>query len=115
MNKRQVGAAYEALAADYLCRQGYEIIERNFHCRSGEIDLIAREGEYLCFVEVKYRRGEAYGFPSEAVTYSKQQKIIRAARYYLMRHGYGMDTPCRFDVVALCGENITLYRNAFGE
>ena len=45
----------------------------------------------------------------------KQQKIIRAARYYLMKHGYGMDTPCRFDVVALCGKAITLYRNAFGE
>ncbi|MCI7322592.1 MAG: YraN family protein [Lachnospiraceae bacterium] len=115
MNKRQVGNAYEILAADYLRRQGYEILEQNFYCRGGEIDLIAREGEYLCFVEVKYRTGEDYGFPEEAVTFGKQQKMIRAARYYLMKHGYSMDTSCRFDVVAVCGEKITLYRNAFGE
>ena len=115
MNKRQVGNAYETLAAEYLRGQGYEILERNFTCRGGEIDLIAREGEYLVFVEVKYRVGADYGFPSEAVTRGKQQKIIRAARYYMMKHGYGLDTACRFDVVAVCGQDITLYRNAFGE
>ena len=115
MNKRKVGTAYETLAADYLREQGYEILERNFAGRGGEIDLIAREGEYLAFVEVKYRRGADCGFPSEAVTRNKQQKIIRAARYYMMKHGYGLDTACRFDVVAVCGQDITLYRNAFGE
>ena len=112
---RLLGRWGEALAAEHLRRAGYQILAANWRSRFGEIDLIAADQNYLCFVEVKYRRGEAYGFPSEAVTYSKQQKIIRAARYYLMKHGYGMDTPCRFDVVALCGEAITLYRNAFGE
>ena len=55
MNKRQLGTVYEQKAAAYLQQQGYEILECNFRCRIGEIDIIAREGEYLCFVEVKYR------------------------------------------------------------
>ena len=102
-------------AADYLCAQGYEIITCNFRCRNGEIDLIAREEEYLCFVEVKYRAGTGCGSPLEAVTWHKRQNILKVARYYLMRNGLRMDTPCRFDVVAVCGQEITLIRNAFGE
>lgn len=115
MNRRQVGTAYEAVAAEYLAAHGYRILERNFLSRRGEIDLIAREGEYLCFVEVKYRRNGDCGSPLEAVNAHKQRKILQAARYYLMLHGLGMDTACRFDVVAVEGEKITLIRNAFGE
>lgn len=115
MNKRQLGADYELVAAEYLQEQGYEILKRNFRCRSGEIDLIAREGETLCFVEVKYRAGNACGSPLEAVGYHKQRQILKVAGYYLMKNAMTMDTPCRFDVVAIEGKKVTLLRNAFGE
>ncbi len=115
MNRRQIGTAYEKVAADYLIARGYRILERNFRSRSGEIDLIAQEGTYLCFVEVKYRRNGDCGSPLEAVNAYKQRKILQAARYYLMLHGLGMDTACRFDVVAVEGDTITLIKNAFGE
>ncbi len=115
MNKRQLGADYEKVAGEFLQKQGYEILERNFRCRSGEIDLITREEEYLCFVEVKYRAGSTCGSPLDAVGSRKQSQIIRVAKYYLMKNGMTMDTPCRFDVVAIEGKEITLLRNAFGE
>ena len=73
MNKRQLGTVYEQKAAAYLQQQGYEILECNFRCRLGEIDIIAREGGYLCFVEVKYRSGDGYGSPLEAVGVYKQR------------------------------------------
>jgi putative endonuclease len=113
-NNRQVGSEYETLAAEYLCARGYELSERNFRCRQGEIDIIARDGDYICFVEVKYRASGKAGRAVDAVDYRKQQKIIRVARYYLAKHGLGEWTPCRFDVVAIDGADITLYRNAFG-
>ncbi len=97
----------------YLKQQGYELLEYNFCCRSGEIDLIAKDGAYLVFVEVKYRRTPDGGNPLEAVDIRKQKKISRTAAYYCMTHGYGDDTPCRFDVVAVLGENICVVKNAF--
>lgn len=81
----------------------------------GEIDIIAREGEYLCFVEVKYRSGDGYGSPLEAVGVYKQRKIIKVAHYYMMRKRLGLYMPCRFDVIAIEKDQITLLRNAFGE
>jgi putative endonuclease len=115
MNKRRVGAEYERRAAAYLTGQGYTVLERNFRCRTGEIDIIAREGGCLCFVEVKYRAGSGHGSPLEAVDYRKKQKILGVARYYMMVHHLATDTACRMDVVAIEGEEITLIRNAFGE
>ena len=115
MNKRQLGGEYEKLAAEYLKAQGYVILEQNYRCRSGEIDLIAREGDYLCFIEVKYRRGISCGSPLEAVGLHKQMQILKVARYYLMKKKLNLDTACRFDVVAIEGNEITLLRNAFGE
>ena len=112
-NNRQVGTAYEKIAAEYLSAQGYEIVEYNFRCRLGEIDLIARDEDYICFVEVKYRSGDATGEAIDAVDAKKQRKIIRVAEYYLMKHGKSEWTPCRFDVVAIDGEQISLYKNAF--
>ncbi len=113
MNQRMVGSAHEACAAEYLTGCGYRILERNFRCRAGEIDLIARDGEYLVFVEVKYRRDPSAGDPLEAVDRKKQRKISRTAAYYCLRAGYGETTPCRFDVVAFRGEEIQLVKNAF--
>ena len=112
-SSKEVGNQYEALAAEYLQKKGYGIIERNFHCRQGEIDLIARDGEYLCFVEVKYRSTNESGLPEEAVDLRKQRQISRVAAWYLTEKGLDIYTPCRFDVVAIEGEEIRLYRDAF--
>ena len=113
MNKREVGSSYEEIAAAYLLKEGYEILERNFRDRQGEIDLVARDGEYFVFVEVKYRKNSDRGFPQEAVTPKKQRTIRKTAIYYLFTHGLGQETPCRFDVVAIMGEEIWLIKNAF--
>lgn len=113
MNKRQTGSSRETEAASYLISQGYQILERNYRCRRGEIDLIARDGRYLVFVEVKYRKNEQSGYPAEAVDSRKQQRIRQAARSYLYCRRYGEDTPCRFDVVGIIGKQITLIRDAF--
>ena len=112
-NKRAIGSHYEAKAAEFLKKQGYEILDCNYQDRYGEIDLVARDGDYLVFVEVKYRSNLKIGYPEEAVTDKKQQKIRHGARYYLYRHDYSEDTPCRFDVVSILGEEIRLVCNAF--
>ena len=113
MNRRKEGAYYENLVAEYLKTQGYEILEKNYRCRIGEIDLIAKEGETLVFVEVKYRRDDKMGNPKEAVNREKQKKISMTASYYLMRECGRMDIPCRFDVAAVLGEQIEVVKNAF--
>ena len=108
----EIGKKYEAQAAEFLEKQGYLILERNFQCRQGEIDLIGKEGEYLCFIEVKYRKSANYGTPLEAVTKAKQRKISKTALYYLAKEGYPEDTPCRFDVVGMTSDKADLVRNA---
>lgn len=113
MNKRAVGAQYETMAADYLRGQGMRILARNYRLRSGEIDLIARDGNTIVFVEVKYRTDERQGNPLEAVSVSKQRTIVRTAQHYLLLNGYREDTPCRFDVVGIEGERIIHIPNAF--
>ena len=113
MNRRKTGAAYEEKAAAHLSGLGYEILERNYRCRQGEIDLIAKDGGTLVFLEVKYRRTASCGEPAEAVHAAKQRAICRVADYYRMRHQIPENQPCRFDVVAVLGEEIFLYRNAF--
>lgn len=113
MNKRAVGTAYEKLAGTYLEQQGYEILEYNFRCRMGEIDIIAKDGAYLVFVEVKYRSSSRTGSPLEAVDARKQRIISKVASYYCLMHGYGEGKPCRFDVVAINGEEYSLIKNAF--
>lgn len=113
INKRQLGCRCEQAAADYLSRQGMQILERNYRCRSGEIDLIAHDGHYLVFVEVKYRSSSAKGFPAEAVNARKQQRIRQTARHYLYCRHYGADTPCRFDVVCMLAQEIQWIKNAF--
>lgn len=112
-NRRQIGTAYERVAAEYLEGLGYEILEYNYRNRIGEIDLIAKDEEYLCFVEVKYRSDGSCGTGLEAVNYRKQKNIIRVAQFYLMKQGLSEWTPCRFDVVSIDGEDITLVKNAF--
>lgn len=114
-NRRQTGARYENLAAEYLESRGLFILERNYRCRQGEIDLIARDGEFLVFVEVKYRQGKEKGTSLEAVDRRKQRQICRTARYYLACSVGSMDVSCRFDVVGIDGkeEKISWIKNAF--
>lgn len=112
MNKRKVGAVYEAKAAAYLKNMGYCILERNYRCCLGEIDLIARHDGYYVFVEVKYRQTAGSGYGEEAVDWRKQQRIIRSARWYLMEKQLG-DCPCRFDVVSFLGDEIRVIQDAF--
>ena len=113
VNKRSLGSNYEKQAADYLVQHGYEILEMNYRNRQGEIDIIAKEDDIICFVEVKFRSGTDFGRAAEAVNRKKQLTIVRVAQYYLMKHNYSEWTPCRFDVVAIEGENISLIRNAY--
>ncbi len=99
MNRR-IGEAGEQAAAEFLRSLGYRIIARNVRFRAGEIDLVARDGGVLVFVEVKTRRGRGFGSPGEAVTVAKQRRLIRLASLYLARLG-GEPPPCRFDVVSV--------------
>ena len=90
---RARGARYEELAAAFLEKQGYVILEKNFFCRTGEIDIIAREGDTLVFVEVKYSKDLAAGDPAEAVNERKQEKIRKAAAFYLYARGFVRNSP----------------------
>ena len=113
MRNPELGPWGETLAAEYLKKKRYQIIERNYRSRFGEIDLIAKDGAYYVFCEVKYRADERKGSPLEAVDARKQQKIFRTAMYYLTEQQLE-DVPCRFDVVGIEGTKITLIKNAFG-
>lgn len=112
-NKRKIGQEQEEICAKYLIEKGYQIIEKNFYCRTGEIDIIAMDNEYLVFIEVKYRESTKNGYPVEAVDYRKIKSIIKAANYYLLSHGYMEDTPCRFDVIVVLKDQIELIQDAF--
>ncbi|CUH92672.1 MAG TPA: YraN family protein [Herbinix luporum] len=113
VNKRELGFKYEQKAAKFLEEQGYVIIDKNFRCRLGEIDLIGKSDGYLCFIEVKYRFACKYGFPSEAVDYRKRKRIVRSALTYMQFHKLPVDTPCRFDIVVILDNEFTLIKNAF--
>ena len=111
------GALGEHLACRELRRRGYAILARGFRTRHGEIDIVARDGDVLVFVEVKTRASRRYGTALEAVTAGKQRRVAAMARSYLARAGW-RQRPCRFDVVAVTGRapgeaDVTVVRNAF--
>lgn len=112
MNKRQTGACYERKAAEYLEKSGYRILEMNYRCRIGEIDIVASDGKYVVFCEVKYRSGSRAGNPLEAVDLRKQRVIFRCGEYYLAEHRMH-DVPCRFDVIGIEGQKIIHIKDAF--
>ncbi len=118
--RKALGFRGEALAVKYLKKRGFKVIERNYHCPVGEIDLIAREGNTLVFVEIKARSSSAFGLPQDAVDRFKQKKIIQAARDYLAKHHLNEEIPARFDVVAIHltpsgPPDIELIKDAFQE
>lgn len=99
--RRETGLAQEACAARYLIRQGLHLIESNFTCRVGEIDLIMKDGDTLVFVEVRYRTRADFMDPVASVNYRKQKKLLRAAATYLKLHRLTDRVPCRIDVLGM--------------
>ena len=109
---RLLGRWGEALAAERLRKLGYRIVAAGYRSRFGEIDLIAKDGEYLVFCEVKYRSDGRKGSPLEAVGAGKQRTIFRCAMFYLAEH-HTEDVPCRFDVIGIEGAEVVHIKNAF--
>lgn len=110
----RAGKRAEDLGAELLGRAGLEILARNWRCRHGEIDLIAREGGTLVFAEVRLRRDARFGGAAESVTAAKRARLVAAARLYLAGR---TEADCRFDVLlldALDGVRVRWIRNAFG-
>ena len=113
MNKREVGKIYEEKARKYLEENDYVILETNFNCKIGEIDIVGKNEDYYCFIEVKYREKYSLAKGLYAVDKNKQKKIFKVAQVYLMAHKLSQNTACRFDVVSIDGDEITLIKNAF--
>lgn len=118
LNRRQLlGKNGEVIAATYLQKRGYKIIGKNYHCKFGEIDVIAFDGDCLVFIEVKTRSSTSFGTPAAAVDFRKQKQISKAAHAYL-RDKQMMDCNTRFDVVGITVQNkkppkVELFTNAF--
>ncbi len=108
---QQHGAAAEQQAANFLAGQGLTLITRNYRCRGGEIDLIAQDGDTLVFVEVRARNNSYYGGAAASITRHKQQRLIYAARHYLMH--LANEPLCRFDAILIDGEHLEWLRSAF--
>lgn len=106
----------EKMAWDYLKTKNYKILEKNYRCRLGELDIIAEDKDVICFIEVKTRNSDKFGSPREAVNRVKQRKICQVALVYLKSKGL-LEKRARFDVVSIFNPNqeakIDLIRNAF--
>lgn len=115
MFKRRTGDAGEQRAEAFLKNQGLKPVQRNWHCRHGEIDLVMRDGDTLVFVEVRLRTPMGFADGAESVDFHKQRRLIQAASMYLVRHPARAEQPCRFDVVGLEGRDgeLSWIRNAF--
>lgn len=113
INKRRTGNTYENRACEYLIKNGVKILERNFRCRTGEIDIIGLDNGTYVFFEVKYRKNTSFGHPAEAVTYKKQQTICRVAGVYRIYKKLAETASFRFDIISILGSDITWYKNAF--
>jgi putative endonuclease len=100
--RRKMGMWGEKVAAEYLADRGYEILERNVRNAEGELDIVAKQGDCIVFVEVKTRGGQSFGSPEEAITASKQDRLRKTAWTYLEEHAC-LDTLWRIDVVAIEG------------
>ena len=111
------GKRGEDLACEELQRRGYVILDRRFRTRCGELDVVAREGNVVVFVEVKARTDGNFGDPFESITWQKRRRLSQMAASYLFQKQLG-DVPCRFDVVAIVecekGTTVELMRDAFG-
>ncbi|MEW6009324.1 MAG: YraN family protein [Candidatus Omnitrophota bacterium] len=113
-DSRLIGIDAESVAVDFLEKQGYKILEKNFRTKLGEIDIIAKDKNTICFVEVKSRANTSRGLPEEAINSFKRRKISRTALAFLKQKNL-MDSDARFDVVSidLNEVKVTLFKNAF--
>lgn len=111
MNNVEKGRIGEIIAKNYLRLRFYKILETNYRRKTGEIDIIAKKGKYIIFVEVKYRKDTSKGFPREAVTSYKQRQIIRTAEMYIIENNIKSDL--RFDVIEILGKKVEHIKNAF--
>lgn len=113
-NKRKIGNSYEDIAIKYLQDKAYRILDKNFQVKQGEIDIIAYDVNTLVFVEVKYRAASSSGHPLEAVNFSKQKRICKAALFYMNKANISpYNTSIRFDVIGILGNEIIHIKNAF--
>ena len=112
MNKRFVGQRGEDAAIAYLKMQNYVILDRNFYCHFGEIDVVAWDGEFVVFIEVKSRADTSFGLPREAVDWRKQKTIVRCAQYWLYKNKRTGE-PVRFDVVEILAGKVNHIIDAF--
>ncbi len=101
---RNIGAIAEDMAVAYLEENNLILLTRNYHCRRGEIDLIMQDGNFLVFIEVRYRKNNHYGSAAESVTRQKQQRLLTTAEYFLQNEKQNADNACRFDVITLSGQ-----------
>ncbi len=106
------GRKGERIACRFLMKQGFDILARRYRSRSGELDIIAYEGDTLVFIEVKTRSSAAFGEPWEFVDWQKQQILRRTAEAFIADHDLGQ-YAYRFDIVSVLGTNATLFKNAF--
>ena len=106
------GQSAEAIAAQLLVRRGYHIVERNFRCTSGELDIVARDGGILCFVEVRSRGEGEHGHAAEMIDRKKQRQVARVAMHYIGLRNPAFDRS-RFDVVAITGDDVQLIQDAW--
>lgn len=114
MNESKVcGEFYEAKALDFLTSQGLRLVDRNFNCKVGELDLIMLENDALIFVEVRYRTASSYGSATESITESKKKKIKGAAKFFLLQNPEFQHHSCRIDVIAIDNGKISWIKNAF--
>ena len=98
--RRETGRRGEDVAAAFVARLGWRLVERNFRCRAGEIDVVALDGDTVVFVEVRTRAGPGFGTPLESVDGRKQAQVGRVARYFLSARGWH-ERPARFDVIGV--------------
>jgi putative endonuclease len=108
----ETGASAEDVATRFLLDHDYTIVERNYRCQSGELDIIARDGDVLVFVEVRSRADDEHGDPIESVNRRKQAQVARVAAHYLHHKCPQLD-DCRFDVVTILGGQVDLYQDAW--
>ena len=114
MNRYEVGRKYEQEAVDYLRKNGYEILDRNYREKCGELDAVGKKDGKIVIFEVKFRSSSFCGDPLSAVDGRKQRRICRTSLHYLIKHGYNSDMPCRFDVIAIYADGaIRHIENAF--
>ena len=104
LNRRTQGAHVEALAREFLLRQGLTPVAANANYRGGELDLVMRDGNTLVFVEVRYRRGSGFGGGAASVDVNKRRKLVHAAGLFLAAHREHAKAPCRFDVIDASGD-----------